>query len=218
MSKCAFRYSSIVAILATALFFPRLVLATQIIEIASDANNTAATAQNVNGFFSTEFVAIITDSTIFPHVSIVGKGSAGSVNPPDFYTFTTAGSGIILDIDTTFPGGLDTEIGIWNSAGTLIGTNDNSAALDPGSTSTLNSFLRLDGLPAGTYIVGVCEGVVSSEAVDCVFGPNFSMTGNFMDSGDGYTLHISTIPEPSALILLGVGLAAIGFRRRPKKN
>lgn len=212
MSKCAFRYSAIAAILATALFFPRLVLATQIPEIASDLNNTAATAQNVDAFFSSEFVAIITDSTTIPHVSIVGKGSAGSVNPPDFYTFTTDNRGdIILDMDTC--GGcvsLDTEIGIWDAAGNLIGTNDDSAALDPGSTSTLNSFLRLAGQPVGTYIVGVCE-------FDCAFADGFSMTGNFFDAGDGYLLHISA-PEPSTLLLLGAGLVAMGFRRRAKKN
>ena len=211
MSKCVLRYSAIAAILATALFFPRLLLATLINEV--EPNNTGATAQNVNGSFSLDFQAFITDSTTLRHVSIDGKGASGS-NAPDFYTFTTAGVGtIILDIDdqgcTPAQGcpDIDTEIGIWNAAGTLIATNDD-AALDPGSDSTRDSFIQLLGQPAGTYIVGVCE-------FDCTFAANFSMTGEFLDSGEGYKLHIS-IPEPTSFFLLGAGLAAMGFRRRPK--
>ena len=138
MSKRAFRYSAIAAILATALFFPRLVLATLINEVeVSPINNSGTNPQNVNGSFSLEFQAFITDSTTLRHVSINGKGSVAST-APDFFSFTFDGGTIILDIDdqgcTPAQGcpDIDTEIGIWNAAGTLIASNDDSSGLRSG--------------------------------------------------------------------------------------
>ena len=224
MSKWVFRSFTIAAILATALFLPRLALALLISEVeVSPINNSGTTSQVIApGSFSSEFDANISFSTTAVHVSIDGKGSSG-VTAADFFSFAfPTGGTIIVDIDNngTVTAGnpvIDTEIGLWNSAGVLLATNDNFA-LDPGSslnTSGLavHSFLEISVGP-GTYVVGVCEGPT------CAFGNAFSMTTNFVDSGESYLLHISLqqVPEPSALILLVAGLVTIGFWRRRKMN
>ena len=205
-------------LLAIALWTPRIALASFIAEV--EPNNTGATAQNVNGNFSLDNDPNINSSTTIPHVSIRATGDGTF----DFYTFTTSGGTIILDIDATNVSPRnDTQIGIWNAAGTLVGQNDDdpSPTADPGSFEdgfgTLDSFLQLAGQPAGGYTVGVCR-------FSCGFANGFLMTGGVQGAGDFYTLHISTavststIPEPSAMILLGSGLASLGYFRRRRKS
>ena len=222
-----------IAALALGLWSPRMASATVIAE--NEPNDTGATAQNVNGFFSTDFVADINDntnantSTTIPHVSIRASGNGTY----DFYRFSSLGGTIILDIDSTisspgdFGGDDDTEIGIWDAAGNLIAQNDDGPAIldngSPASTNclapTCNSFIQLAGQPAGDYIVGVCQ-------FDCTFSSAFGITGDALLQGP-YILHISTTPapvaapEPSAMILLGSGLAGLGAfsrRRNTKKG
>ena len=218
-----------IAALAIGLWTPRMASALLIAEI--EPNDTGATAQNVNGSFSLDFDANITlnnnptftnTSTTIPHVSIRATGDGTF----DFYRFSSLGGRIILDIDATpaaagggdLAGNRDTEIGIWDAAGNFIDFNDDSAPADPGSPSVLNSFLDLLGQPAGDYIVGVCR-------FSCTFAGGFSISGLALTSAGFYTLHISTepaaVPEPSAVILLGSGLAGLGAfsrRRSTKKN
>jgi hypothetical protein len=225
-----------IAALAVGLWAPQLVSATSIAE--SEANNTGATAQNVNDSFSLDFDANINDagnlntSTTIPHVSVRATGDGGTY---DFYRFTSNGGTLILDIDLTSTGGIgtdqDTEIGLWDSFGNFIWANDDADVLDPGSVagtgcfdSACNSFVETT-VVAGDYIVGVCR-------FDCNFFSDPTLTNlislNAISSSGFYTLHISTphnsstppdipttpAPEPSAMFLLASGLAGLGAYSR----
>ena len=198
----------------------------------SEPNNSGATAQNVNGNFSLDFHADINDSAnantslTIPHVSIRATGDGETY---DFYRFTSNGGTIILDIDSTPSGGVgsdhDTEIGLWDSAGVLLLTNDDAAFLDTGSSAGTggcvplhcNSFIQTSQA-AGDYIVGVCR-------FNCLFANGFNISNNALSAEGFYTLHISTVPgavpapEPSAMILLGSGLVGLAaYRRRSGKK
>jgi len=229
-----FNRAALAAIAALALGFwtPQLASATVIGE--SEPNNSGATAQNVNGNFSLDFHADINDNTnantslTIPHVSIRATGDGTTY---DFYRFTSNGGTIILDIDSTPSGGVgsdhDTEIGLWDSAGLLLLSNDDAAFLDTGSSPGTggcvplhcNSFIQTTQA-ASDYIVGVCQ-------FNCLFANGFSISNNALSAQGFYTLHISTepgsvpTPEPSAMILLGSGLAGLGAysrRRNAKKS
>jgi hypothetical protein len=213
------RFVAIIGMLALSIgvWTPRTASATFIAE--TEPNNTGATAQNVDGNFSLDNDPNITSSTTIPHVSIRATGNGTN----DFYSFTSAGGIIILDIDTTNAGN-DSEIGIWNAAGVLVDNADDLLPPDPGSDldfsapdGTFDSFLQLAGQPAGVYTVGVC-------LFQCAFADGFSMTGGVQGEGDFYTLHISTaaevttVPAPGALILLGSGLAGLALISRRRQG
>ncbi len=135
----------------------------------SEPNSTLATAQNIDGSFSLDFSVNIGDtfgntSTTIPHVTINGTGDGTF----DFYSFLVPFDGArgIFDIDfgwTDSAGDMDTEIAIWNSAGIVQFSNDDSAqsagasGSDGVSGGVLDSFLDVIFATAGTYVVGVAE-------------------------------------------------------------
>jgi hypothetical protein len=166
--------------------------------INSAGPNTVGTAQNVDGFFSLDAIATVTNSTTLPHVEITRAAGPGGF---DWYTFSHTGGQVILDIDgplTSF----DTEVSIWDAAGTLLGNNDDNGG-DPGSNSILNSFLSLN-LPAGNYFVAVSQFPSSQSSGFVVTGP--------IGQGGAYNLNISAnsiVPEPLSVAVFG-GLMAVG--------
>jgi hypothetical protein len=181
-----------------------------------EPNATIATAQNVNGNFSLEFVADIEgtsgspSSTLIPHVTITGAVEEGH-NPftttdpssySDFFSFNVlAGNDIFLDIDhlagRSFP---DALLILFDPLGVQVGFADDSP-VGPGDIG-LDPFISHTALLSGVYTVGV---------------------GAFFDATN-YDLHISvegasiaTVPEPFSLALwsiFGVTGLAVGWRQR----
>ncbi len=184
----------------------------------STSAGTFASAQVIGAAsFTNNALADVFDSTTIKHAEISqnGRQSAGY----DFYRFTHGGGTMHLDIDTASltSGRFDTEIGIWNAAGSLLFINDDNVA-DPGSPdigggSSLDSLLQGLSLASGDYIVGVC-------AFPCGFAANGVITGEGVPDGGRYILNISsnvvgTVPEPGALsLMLLAGAGAFASRRR----
>lgn len=181
-----------------------------------EPNDTAATAQNVDGNFTLDADANITDSTTVPHVSVSATGDSTN----DFYRFTSAAGGrVIVDIDAN---SFDSEIGIWDAGGTLLSNNDDNAG-DPGSNG-FASYLDINLLGPGVYTVGVCQ-------FNCEFGNSFAITGNPVPDGASYTLHVSHVTANivyeeravpalglSGLALLAGALGVAGFVRARRRD
>jgi Calx-beta domain len=166
-----------------------------------EPNNSLAGAQNVDdpNIWSLAPSSLIADinnvPTAFPHISINGSGGQSF----DYYSFNVAGASVatpktgIFDVDFADPPGpqtVNTQIFVYNQSGVLIASNDDkSGPLDPGSSSTLDSFLQFDFTVDGTYIIGIAE-------VPSVGAPG-GITGNNLDPGEDYTLHIALQDHPT---------------------
>ena len=178
-----------------------------------EPNNSIATAQNIDSYFTTEYNTDIFNSTTNPWVSISGTGNGTY----DYYSFTSlAGSSFVFDIDYgKYQGGsIDTEIFLFDASGNYLVGNDDGGVYDSGTTHPWDALLEYTFTNAGTYIIGVGE--FDSEGI---YG---GISGNAADYGDTYTLqvsrdfHITTpTPEPSTYLLLGIGL--FGFFTMRKK-
>jgi hypothetical protein len=195
----------------------------------SEANDWLAAAQPVDGFFSLDPSLYIGDgatspsgdtSTTIPHVSIIGSGN-GSL---DYYSFIYPGPGatagtIHIDIDFVTPG-FDAWVALWDSAGNLLGHNDDydyrggrggsisNYAVDMSYDSFMTTFLTT----ADTYIVGVAKSPASPGFA------GFNISGSDIPSSVfTYTLQVSVenipLPEPSSLSLLAMSALAL-LRRR----
>lgn len=173
--------------------------------LEAEPNDTLATAQNINPFFSIGLNVNIENSSTIPWASISGTGN----DTYDYYRFTVAAAtASIFDIDYGTSGGfIDSFIAVWrnnlDATFTLLGWNDDYP-IDIGSTSGLDSRLYLNLTP-GEYVVGVAE--------CCWYPDNSGFQGDtFVPSGATYTLQVSTnaaVPLPGALLLLGAGLGRL---------
>ncbi|MFK8114998.1 MAG: choice-of-anchor Q domain-containing protein, partial [Rubripirellula sp.] len=121
-----------------------------------------------------------------PHVTIQGTGDGTF----DYFSFNVedifGGNEFIfdIDIDRSVSGGMDSELFLFNAdTGALVASNDDAAVLDPGSTSTLDSFLTAT-LAAGNYVIGV------GRFGSTTGGSPLEIVGNPPQLGDTYTLHV----------------------------
>ncbi|MGF1634735.1 MAG: DVUA0089 family protein [Phycisphaerae bacterium] len=154
----------------------------------------------------------LSSSVLLPPPSVqtfVGGSLTTTLTSQDVLWFEfdyTAGD---LTIDTfgstltggSFGDGNDSEIGLYDSTGALVATNDDA----PIGGTLLSELSFLDGeLAAGTYYLAV-------GGFDTVFGSGFSVTSTSPVSG---TLVVNglSIPEPTSLA--GLALAAGGLVRR----
>jgi hypothetical protein len=153
----------------------------------------------------------------------------GFIGDPGEFTFDTFGS---LNV-TNGGSSADTELGLWDEAGTLLAQNDDTA-------STLLSEIVIT-LPAGVYFIGINE-------FDSIFGDDFANTGTGAEDGEELSIVLNidgaeaatatligqagvstteetlffraeveasaaVVPLPATLPLLLAGLAVIGVLR-----
>ena len=154
--------------------------------------------------------------------SITGSASGGDV---DMYSFIWGGGAITLD---TFGSSFDTQLWLFDSAGIGVLSNDDHAgAACPGvATSGLQSCLDLSaGLAAGTYYVGITN--FNNDPNNSTCGVSDQCTTFDLLAGWGtsaapgtsaYVINLTAsatpAPEPGIVLLLGLGLAGLGFARR----
>ena len=134
----------------------------------------------------------VASSAAIPHVTIKADGD----DTFDFYQFTVpAGGGrVILDIDAA---DFDTVIFLFDVDGTLIDSNDDNLAADPGSLLFTDSFLDIPLLAAGTYSVAV--GGFPSVAD----GTPFGLTGIPPAIGQSYMLNVSVEGHAGVVVTEG---------------
>lgn len=126
---------------------------------------------------------------------------------------------------------------LWDASGNLIGENDDNASINAATQTRYDSGLTLPTLAAGDYIFTVAtydnlalgstlsDGFAfdSETPVDlanwcqpsshCNMGTFWSV---WLDGVDSASNPNSSVPEPAAILLLGLGLAAVGVSRRKK--
>ena len=163
----------------------------------------------------------IDDATTIPHASLVNLAAG----PFDYFRLDLSHRGALtLDIDYSdgwdHAGlGLDLELAVWKSDGTLLALDDDDPrpwgfpgpSADSGSFSTLDSYLHLDGLAAGSYVIGVAYAGAQADASGW-------LAGGEIPAGGMYELNVSlsAVPEPAGGLLWLGGAAALlaGLARR----
>ena len=136
------------------------------------------------------------------------------------YTFST-GAGLVSIVSTGFAGGgVDPYFTLFTGSGgtaTLLDSNYLQA------TSTGGDFTWSGSLAAGTYEIalGSFENMSFAENLGTgTLGDGFIALGDPNSLGDGsYSLDVTTpVPEPSGLLLMAAGFAALATRiRRARK-
>ncbi len=166
-----------------------------------ESNNTLATAQGLGSLGTSNQV----------NASRIGDSSA------DYFSFSL-NAGDTVTFETTSPGNLgDTVIAFYGSGQNLLALNDDGPAFPASALSfTVTS--------AGTYYLGVGDfGDVNYDGLGTLTSLAGNVFGGGGDSTYSYTLNIGivpqVVPEPTSmagLLLLGLGGAAVRFKKRQK--
>ena len=170
--------------------------------------------------------ADIDDSTSVAHASLVNL----TAGPVDYYRIAVGSSGALtLDIDYAdgrdHAGlGLDLELAVWTLDGALLALDDDDPrdwgfpgpSADPGSSSILDPYVHLDGLSAGSYVVGVAYSGAQADSTGW-------LAGGEIPAGGMYVLQVSAdpavtaVPEPGTGALWIVGLLGLAARLRQRR-
>jgi hypothetical protein len=192
-----------VAIAALSLVSFSPALAAVVIEV--EANDSLATAQNIDPHFTLDYSDDIGDtstntSTTIPHVTIIGTGN----DTFDWYQFTVAAPGRgIFEIDYGMPD-LDAWLTLYDAAGGFLFDNDDSSAAigAGGSVHHYDSYIEYIFSLPGTYYIEVAA------------FPHVPVY-----SGTDYQLQVSIeghhlIPEAASIATWALILGCLGGIRR----
>ena len=118
-----------------------------------EPNNDFDSAQNLDGGpWSLNYDPYIEESTYWPHISVTGTGD-GSF---DYYSFTLTNPYQFADFDIDLTSQLNAWLEIYDSAGNLLESSDDSD-YDPGSSTSLDSRIYYFFNEPGTYFVRVAS-------------------------------------------------------------
>lgn len=159
--------------------------------------------------------------------SITGLGDNGDV---DMYAFVWGGGSLVID---AFGSSFDTQLWLFDAGGFGVQSNDDpSGNAACGGGFGLQSCIDLSaGLAAGTYYLAISD--FNNDPIGSTCGISDQCTWNGLLTGwsdpagtgtEDYIINFSAAvngpggpmptPEPGMLVLLGLGLAGLGFARR----
>lgn len=157
------------------------------VAILPTAGATLDTALPIDHFFTLAADPEIFDSTTVPHATLnvdVHTGNNEFDQETNRYVAVNvaAGATLTIDVDDAFFS-VDTRVAIYDADGNQLASNDDGAALDPGSENSADSLLSFTFASAGTYYVEVTSFIAASHQQDS-FLVNFSLTSASVPTGD----------------------------------